>query len=79
MPWKWSTYTQRENRIHRVTSEFESVKFYTLLMANSVEDRKRQVILDKMGYHDAIFNGAIADQAISQRMTKKDFMYILEG
>jgi hypothetical protein len=30
-----------------------------------------------MGYHDAIFKGAIADQAISQRMSKKDFMYIL--
>jgi SNF2 family DNA or RNA helicase len=79
MPWKWSTYTQRENRIHRVTSDFETVRFYTLLMADSVEDRKLKVVLDKMGYHDAIFKGAIADQAISQRMTKKDLMYILEG
>jgi SNF2 family DNA or RNA helicase len=79
MPWKWSTYTQRENRIHRVTSNFETVRFYTLLMANSVEDRKLKVVLDKMGYHDAIFKGAIADQAISQRLTKKDLMYILEG
>jgi len=77
LPWKWSTYTQRENRIHRVTSNFETVRFYTLLMANSVEDRKLKVVLDKMGYHDAIFKGAIADQAISQRMSKKDFMYIL--
>jgi len=79
MPWKWSTYTQRENRIHRVTSNFETVRFYTLLMADSVEDRKLKVVLDKMGYHDAIFKGAIADQAISQRMTKEDLMYILEG
>lgn len=79
MPWKWSTYTQRENRIHRVTSNFETVRFYTLLMADSVEDRKLQVVLDKMGYHDAIFKGAIADQAISQRMTKEDLMYILGG
>lgn len=79
MPWKWSTYTQRENRIHRVTSNFETVRFYSLLMSNSVEDRKLKVVLDKMGYHDAIFKGAIADQAISQRMTKKDLMYILEG
>jgi hypothetical protein len=79
MPWKWSTYTQRENRIHRVTSDFETVRFYTLLMADSVEDRKLKVVLDKMGFHDAIFKGAIADQAISQRMTKKDLMYILEG
>lgn len=79
MPWKWSTYTQRENRIHRVTSTFEKVRFYTLLMADSVEDRKLQVVLNKMGYHDAIFKGAIADQAISQRMTKADFEYILNG
>lgn len=79
MPWKWSTYTQRENRIHRVTSTFDKVRFYTLLMADSVEDRKLKVVLDKMGYHDAIFKGAIADQAISQRMTKADFEYILNG
>jgi SNF2 family DNA or RNA helicase len=79
MPWKWSTYTQRENRIHRVTSNFKTVRFYTLLMADSVEDRKLQVVLDKMGFHDAIFKGAIADQAISQRMTKEDLMYILNG
>ena len=77
MPWKWSTYTQRENRIHRVTSDFKTVRFYTLLMADSVEDRKLKVVLDKMGFHDAIFKGAIADQAISQRMTKKDLFYIL--
>jgi SNF2 family DNA or RNA helicase len=79
MPWKWSTYTQRENRIHRVTSEFDTVRVYTLLMADSVEDRKLQVVLDKMGFHDAIFKGAIADQAIGQRMTKEDLMYILKG
>jgi hypothetical protein len=48
-------------------------------MADSVEDRKLQVVLDKMGFHDAIFKGAIADQAIGQRMTKEDLMYILKG
>jgi SNF2 family DNA or RNA helicase len=79
LPWKWSTYIQRENRIHRVTSEFDTVRFYTLLMANSVEDRKLQVVIEKMGFHDAVFKGAIADQAISQRMTREDLEFILKG
>ena len=79
LPWKWSTYIQRENRIHRVTSNFETVRFYTLLMANSVEDRKLKIVIDKMGFHDAVFKGAIADQAISQRMTKEDLEFILNG
>jgi hypothetical protein len=79
LPWKWSTYIQRENRIHRVTSQFDTVRFYTLLMNNSVEDRKLKIVIEKMGFHDAVFKGAIADQAISQRMTKEDLEFVLKG
>jgi superfamily II DNA or RNA helicase len=79
LPWKWSTYTQRENRVHRVDSEFDTVRYYTLLMADSVEDRKIEIIEKKLGFHDQIFNGDIADQAASAKMTREDLWYILTG
>lgn len=79
LPWKWSTLIQRQNRIHRVTSEFQKVTFYTLLMANSVEDRKLALVNRKLGYHEGTFKGAIADQSASARMTKDDLLYILTG
>ena len=79
LPWKWSTYTQRQNRVHRVDSEFDTVRYYTLLMADSVEDRKIDIIQKKLGFHDQIFNGDIADQAASARMTREELWYILIG
>lgn len=79
LPWKWSTLIQRQNRIHRVTSEFQKVTFYTLLMADSVEDRKLALVNRKLGYHEGAFKGAIADQSASARMTKDDLLYILTG
>jgi len=79
LPWKWSTLIQRQNRIHRVTSGFQTVTFYTLLMANSVEDRKLALVNRKLGYHEGTFKGAIADQSASARMTKDDLLYILTG
>lgn len=79
LPWKWSTYTQRENRVHRVDSVFDKVYYYTLLMADSVEDRKVEIIEKKLGYHDQVFRGAIADKAASAKLTKDDLWYILTG
>lgn len=79
LPWKWSTLIQRQNRIHRVTSEFSKVAFYTLLMADSVEDRKLALVNRKLGYHEGTFKGAIADQSASARMSKSDLMFILTG
>jgi len=79
LPWKWSTYIQRQNRIHRVVSEHQKVRFYTLMMADSVEDRKMQIIQRKMKYHNEVFQGAIAEQAESARMTAQDLRYILLG
>jgi SNF2 family DNA or RNA helicase len=79
LPWKWSTYTQRENRAHRVVSDHSTVRFYTLMMADSVEDRKLEIIQRKQGYHDQIFDGAISDIAASARMDRTDLEYILTG
>lgn len=79
MPLKWSTITQRENRIHRITSKFKTVRVYTLLMENSVEDRIKQIVDQKFQYHQGVFKGAIAEQAASARMTASDLYFILGG
>lgn len=79
LPWKWSTYTQRENRVHRVVSEHDTVQFYTLMMADSIEDRKIEIIQKKQGYHNQIFDGAISDIAASAKMDRSDLEYILTG
>lgn len=76
-PWKWSTKTQRQNRIHRVTSEFHKVRVYDLIMADSVEERKLKVISKKKGFHEGVFKGAISDQSESARMSREDLHYIL--
>lgn len=78
-PWKWSTEIQRENRANRVNSLHKMVYYYVLVMENSVEDRKRELISNKHGYHKSIFKGGIAEEAISSRMTKGDLLYILTG
>ena len=77
LPWKWSTLVQRQNRIHRVTSLHPKTRYYTLMMADSVEERKLKIIMDKQKYHEAVFKGAIADQSESARLTKQDLLYML--
>lgn len=77
--WKWATETQRENRANRVNSLHKFVNYYVLVMANSVEDRKRELIGQKHGYHKAVFQGAINEEAQSARMTAEDLNYILTG
>lgn len=79
LPWKWSTKIQRQNRIHRVTSEFETVRYYTLMMADSVEERKRKIVEKKYQYHQGVFKGAISDRSASARMTREDLLWILRG
>jgi SNF2 family DNA or RNA helicase len=76
LPWKWSTFIQRQNRIHRVVSKFEKVRYYTLQMADSVEDRKVEIIQRKSGYHQSIFQGEEKNVA---RLNHSDFKYILTG
>jgi SNF2 family DNA or RNA helicase len=79
LPWKYSTLIQRQNRIHRVTSDFDKVRYYTLLMANSIEERKLKIIQKKHEFHQAVFKGAVAEQATSARMSREDLLFILGG
>jgi SNF2 family DNA or RNA helicase len=77
--WKDTTMKQRRGRINRVDSQFETNYNYNLMMANSVEDRKREVRMLKRGYHDAIFEGRAVESALSARMDRSDLIYILGG
>jgi SNF2 family DNA or RNA helicase len=78
-PLVWARKMQRRNRIHRVNSTHGYVTFYTLRMANSVEDRIAEIIEMKAGYHNSVFKGQINENAISARMTADDLWYILTG
>jgi SNF2 family DNA or RNA helicase len=78
LPFKWSTFEQRQNRAHRLTSDFEHVQFYTLAVVNSIEDRKREILDKKYGYHQAILKGEIADLSEALR-SKGDLVYVLTG
>jgi SNF2 family DNA or RNA helicase len=79
LPPTWARKKQRENRMHRVNSTHESVTSYVLLMANSVEDRWKEIIDTKEGYHRGVFKGEISENAISSRMTSDDLYYIITG
>lgn len=79
LPWNWSTLIQRQNRAHRVNSQHESVYFYILLMADSVEARKVEIISRKLGFHKSVFKGVISEEAISMRITRDEFVYMLTG
>lgn len=78
LPWKYTTKRQR-NRHDRINTEHATLRRYNLMMANSVEDRKNKIIERKRGYHEGIFEGAVADQAVSARITKDDLHYIFGG
>jgi SNF2 family DNA or RNA helicase len=79
LPWNWSRLQQRNNRIHRIVSNHKTVYYYDLMMADSVEDRKKQLIEQKKGFHDGVFRGSLADKSASARMTKADLLYALRG
>lgn len=78
LPWAWSTLIQRQNRIHRITSKFKSVKYTTLVTADTVEDRKIDIILNKYQFHKAVLRGEIAEQSEFLR-AKSELEFILFG
>lgn len=79
LPWSWAKLIQRQNRAHRVNSKHESVYFYMLLMADSVEYRKVEIISTKLGFHNGVFKGEIGEAAISMRMTGADIWFMATG
>jgi SNF2 family DNA or RNA helicase len=79
LPWKYTTRTQRWNRANRAGAVHDFQTFYSLMMANSIEDRKLQIIEKKQGYHEGVYEGKLNEAAAAARMSKDDFLYILFG
>lgn len=79
LPWLWARKIQRQNRAHRVISRHKKVTFLTYVMADSIEERKEELIMLRMGYHYAVFKGVIAERAFSARITKDELMWTLLG
>lgn len=79
LPWTWTRKRQRQGRNNRVDSKLEVNWWYTLIMANSVEERKRDIIATKRSYHEQIFDGAIHDDAVSAKLSREELLWILVG
>jgi hypothetical protein len=79
LPWKATTRVQRWNRANRAGAKHDQQRFYSLLMANSVEHRKLEIIEKKQGFHDEVYEGKLNEEALSSRMTSGDLMYVLTG
>lgn len=79
IPWKWTTLRQREGRRDRVNSTFDTIYTYTLVMPDSVDERKLEICERKHAYHAEIFDNRVHLEAVSTKMTKQDLWYILTG
>lgn len=79
LPWTWTRKRQRQGRNNRVDSQLDTTWWYDLIMANSVEERKREIIATKKGYHTQLFDGKAADDAIASKLSREDLIYILQG
>lgn len=77
LPWTWTRYRQRQGRNNRVDSRLETTWWYDLIMANSVEERKQEIITTKRGYHEALFDKNAIDDSISSKLTREDLLFIL--
>lgn len=79
LPWTWTRKRQRQGRNNRVDSQLETTWWYDLIMANSVEERKQEIIATKEGYHRQLFDGKPAEDAIASKLSREDLIYILKG
>lgn len=79
LPYKYTTRVQRWNRANRPNSTHVWNIFYSLLMVNSVEERRLEIVEQKKSYHDAIYEGVVNDASMSARMTRQELIYTLTG
>jgi hypothetical protein len=49
------------------------------MFSNTVEERKRDKILQKEDFHDAVLRGSVAEISGGARLGKKELKYILFG
>jgi SNF2 family DNA or RNA helicase len=79
LPWTWTRKRQREGRNNRVDSKLPTTWWYSLQMAGSVEERKAEIIATKQGFHEALFDGKAAEDAMASKLSREDLLYILVG
>ena len=80
LPWKHTTLIQRVNRINRLTSNHDNIYYYNLLIADSIEDRKLEILEQKKQLQESIFTGTISDHADAlEELSRKNLHYILTG
>jgi SNF2 family DNA or RNA helicase len=76
LPWLYSRKYQRIHRASRADSSHETLYVYNFLMANSVEERRQELIDERHGYHNSLVDiGTKSNQ--SANLTSTDLMYIL--
>lgn len=78
LPWTWVRKRQRMRNV-RVDSTLETNYWYDLVMADSVEERKQEIIARKFGYHQALFDGKAIEESMSAKLTRDDLLHILTG
>lgn len=78
LPWTWVRKRQRMRNV-RVDSELPTNYWYDLVMADSVEERKQQIIDKKYRYHAALFDGKAVEESMSSKLTREDLIHILLG
>jgi len=79
LPWTWTRLKQRQGRNNRVDSELNTTWWYSLLMSNSVEERKQEIIETKRGYHETLFDGKAAEDTMASKLTREDLVWMLTG
>lgn len=78
LPWHKAKMIQRENRQDRIDSAKEAVQVVTLIVPNTVEDRKLEIIAKKESYHNQVFD-QIDDNEPAESVDTSDLLYILSG
>lgn len=79
LPYKYSTILQRVNRINRITSTADHVWYYNLIVAHSMEERKKEILDIKQVMHEALEDPSVEHSEAITGLTKQDYLFILTG
>lgn len=71
-PWNASTFIQRQNRIHRITSVHDHVYSYTLLTTGTLEVRKLAIIERKRKMEEAVDTALVQQAELISTFTVDD-------
>lgn len=78
LPDLWAALKQRQERVNRVTSKFEHVKYLSMIVPGTVEDRKLKLLDKRYGWHKQVLKGTVAENAAYLR-DQSELLYVLTG